>query len=405
MPRCVFDRWLVGLALLGSALLSPAFAQQAEPTAELTAKIARAIQDLGADAFETRNAAQAELQKIGLPAEQAVTAAARSPDPEIAGRARIVLAELARKKLDVELEKVTWATVLERVKHHASNDDWKKPGFADSLLEQAVEKVIDQANKGAKADRVQLPVRFADVTAAEPGVRRGLGPREGTGQLVCGQGSLEFGRGERSIFLVDGSVRVAYANNCLIIARGAVNISHGSGNVVLAGQFIDISHEGSARRARDPAAADPGRGWSLILSGGILRISHASGAICSAPEEVSVGADECIFLNCTPRGDFTRRGNNQVIEKVSLQLQPIATPNPIRDRLQITQVVDRGDSAGFIVVEHNGVEVVVRQGSELKDNLGQPVPGLAGWKLAFAATGYALLSNGKEDAGFVVTKK
>jgi hypothetical protein len=293
------------------------------------------------------------------------------------------------------------------VKQHASNEDWKKPGFADPLLEGAVEKLVEQANLVAKEDRVQMPARFGDVSAAGDRFRPMPGgappPRPGAGQLVCGQGALAFSHCNNSIFLIDGSVRISFATNCLIIARGAVNISHSSGNVVLAGQYIDIGHEGSGLRLGEARGVVAKSGSSLLMSGGSLQIAHAMGAICSAPDEVSVGADNCIFLNCAPKLDG-RRNPNQVIEKVKLQIQPAAPPNPIRDQFKIAQVVDR-DEDRFIIVEQNGVEVVVREGGEIKDNLGKPVPALAGWKLTYISRGHALLSNGKEDAGFVPLKK
>jgi hypothetical protein len=410
------SRGMVCSLFLGFALAIPLSAQTDSPPSksiaspELKAQIAKAVKDLGAEAFETRQAAQDDLVKIGLAAERAVSEAASSPDPEVAGRAKAVLRELAKRKLDSELDKVNWSTILERVKQHAANENWKKPGFADPLLEGAVEKLVEQANLIAKEDRLQMPVRFGDVSAAggRPRPMPGAGPppRPGAGQLVCGQGALEFSFCNNSIFLIDGSVRIAHCSNCLIIARGAINIAHGSGNVVLAGHFIDVSHDGTGLRRGGPmpgGGAVPGS--SLLMSGSILRVSNAFRSICSAPDEATVGCEDCVFLNCKPPADG-RRVANKVIEKVNLQLQPIAVPNPIRDQLKITQVIDRGDSRpGFIVVEHGGVEVVVRPGVEIKDNLGKPVAALANWKLAFTADGYALLSNGKDDAGFVVPRR
>lgn len=390
--------------LLGAWLLVLMMATQVgAQDGELKAKIDALVKDLGADSFNVRLTAQAELVKIGKEAEPAVRAAADSVDVEVSGRARFILAEFAKRKLEAELEKVTWTTILDRVKQHASNNDWQKPGFTDPLIEKAVEKVIAQANSAAGADRVQMPVRFAEIgkDAAVAGPPRP--PGRGS-QLVCGKGSLEFSGGERSIYLIDGNVRISSATNCLIIARGAVRISHGSGNVVLAGQFIDISHDGSHLRG-DPRGPGPAMGGSsLVMSGSILRMSHATQTICSAPDEVRVSSNDCVLLNSAPQTGGGR-STGQRIDKVTLQLQPKSTPNPIIAQLKVTQAYDGGDSRrGFMITEQQGIEVVHRPDAEITDNLGKPLKNLAGWKLAFIADGYALLSNGKEDAGFVILR-
>ncbi len=360
-------------------------------------RISAAIKELGDSAFQVREAAQRELLKIGLPAEKLLQAAARSPDAEIARRIEFILGELSKRKVASEIEKASWATVLERVRKHAASDDWQKSGFEDLLIEGAIEKLIDQANEAAKQKRVNLPVRFAECQANTE-IRGG----RGASRLLCAQGSHEFSGADRSIFLIDGNVRISHASDCLIIARGAVNISHGSGNVILAGQFVDISHDGS--RLRGGEAAVEG-GSSLVLSGSILRMSHSQRSICYAQSELSVGSPNCIFLN-SAKALEGRRASSPQVDGVKLLLQPTAPPNPIRDQLKITQVYGRGDSdAGLAIIEQGGIEIVLRPGAEIKDNLGMPVAALAGWKLAFVADGYALLSNGKEDAGFVIPKK
>lgn len=59
--------------------------------ARLAAQVAKLIKDLGSEDWGTRENAQAELVKIGEPAEKALEAAAGSQDAEVAQRARAAL--------------------------------------------------------------------------------------------------------------------------------------------------------------------------------------------------------------------------------------------------------------------------------------------------------------------------
>lgn len=76
--------------LLMAALLAP---QQDE---DLAKKIDALVRDLGAEDFETREKATAELKKIGKPAIPALKKAAESEDAEVKVRAKALLEEFAR---------------------------------------------------------------------------------------------------------------------------------------------------------------------------------------------------------------------------------------------------------------------------------------------------------------------
>ena len=83
----------IGVVALGPAAGGPASAPASGPSAEaeLQAKIARAIKDLGADDWQKRDSATKLLWKIGQPAEAALKAAAKSEDLEVRVRAESVL--------------------------------------------------------------------------------------------------------------------------------------------------------------------------------------------------------------------------------------------------------------------------------------------------------------------------
>lgn len=65
---------------------------------ELTSRIKELIKQLGNDDWQERESAQKALEEIGEPAEEALTDAAKSSDPEIRHRASIIIKPLVVKK-------------------------------------------------------------------------------------------------------------------------------------------------------------------------------------------------------------------------------------------------------------------------------------------------------------------
>lgn len=83
-------RLIVGMAMF-VALCVTATARADEPAAAADAEIARLIAEMGDDDYFVRERAQAELEKIGFDAFDALTAATTNDDLEIAIRARYLL--------------------------------------------------------------------------------------------------------------------------------------------------------------------------------------------------------------------------------------------------------------------------------------------------------------------------
>ncbi|MBN1422202.1 MAG: hypothetical protein JXP34_25735 [Planctomycetes bacterium] len=68
-----------------------------EPEAGLAEKIAATVERLGSDDYDEREAATAELRKIGLPALDALKVAAKSEDEEVRTRAEALVAEVGEE--------------------------------------------------------------------------------------------------------------------------------------------------------------------------------------------------------------------------------------------------------------------------------------------------------------------
>jgi hypothetical protein len=239
---------------------------------------------------------------------------------------------------------------------------------------------------------------------------------------VSGDGNVGFA--DASVFLVDGSIRIAFANDCVIIASGAVEVSHGRRNVIVAGHYIHTSHDGNPRpRAIGPAGPNaaaggpnagaaaapnpPGGEGSLLVSGRVIDVSHATGTILSAPGVVRVShAQDATFIN-SPDVQTSHQDNCRGVNVAPLPLAPPLLRNPLEGKLKVSQVV-RGDDSrrgAMVVIEHQGVEVAVRPGAPVRDGKGDPLPGLEGWSLSFVGDDVAIFSHGTDLASFYVPTK
>lgn len=365
-------------------------------------RIKRAIEQLGADSFNDREAAQGDLLKLADADDPGLIAAAESKNIEVSRRAQFVLQGLKKRDLQSKAGKLNWDELAKRIAHHAESDDWKAPGWKDEVIEGALQALLDQINPHVPSDPLSLP-RTVDGTVAtvDPAgaLRRGA-------NLVIGRGFQNVSA-DRSVVLVDGWVNASGAKNSIIIATGGVRISHCSGCIVIAGEFIDVSNEGSNFRMR--REGEEAR-RSLMMSGGPLHMSHAAGTVLYTPLAQRNPHSNCVFVNTKVEGlDRPPPGGGEPsskAENVKLGIVPKAMPNKIAGQLNVKQLVERGDSTrAFVIFEVNGVETVVRPGNEIRDNEGKPVPALAGWKLLFVADQYALFSNGKEYSGFELRKQ
>src|SRR5690349_18652005 len=91
-------RWIILIAisvlLAGQPILADAPPTAAANETEIADRIARLIEQLGADDFGTRERAQSELAQLGLEAYDALHAAQTHHDPEIALRARYLVSSM-----------------------------------------------------------------------------------------------------------------------------------------------------------------------------------------------------------------------------------------------------------------------------------------------------------------------
>ena len=102
---------------------------------------------------------------------------------------------------------------------------------------------------------------------------------------------------------------------------------------------------------------------------------------------------------------MSHQQNSQQVVVDNLPLAPREKPNLIAGRIKITLLIAGDGPRKAAVLDHGGVELVVRPGADIRDAAGNPLPGLDGWKLSFVGDEFALFSNGRDYAGFVVPRR
>ena len=307
----------------------------------------------------------------------------------------------ARETVAPEQDATTFDALTESIGRVADSGEWKRPSWKPAGLHRGLSKLVEQLKRATGRADLELPVEPADVRPPEEGNEKN---RILPGSLVvCRDASIGFVA--RSIILADGDVSVAFANECVIVARGAVEISHGSRNVVLAGQFIHVSHDGNAPIGG--ARARPGSNGSVLVCGGYVDVSHATGTIVSAPLGVDISHATGVTFLDSPVQNVSHRHNCVDVKAGELEMAPRPKANPIETRVTLSRIAGSDDdrTRRFVVIKDGGAEVVIRPGQELHNSKGGPLAGLEGWKLKFVADGFALFSNGREDAAFTAPRR
>jgi hypothetical protein len=290
--------------------------------------------------------------------------------------------------------------LIGRIRKAAASGEWKQPAWKDEKLETDLGKLVEAARATAGKAGLKLPVKFQDVTAGAAPRAAGLPG----GMLQVATGNVEVGFANKSIFLVDGSIRIAHCADCVVIARGIVEISHGNRNLILAGHHADISFDGmDGRRAAagGRGVAPPLADGSLIVSGGSIHVSHAQGSICSAPKLIDIShAAEVAFLaspdvkmshqvGCSEHKDFA----------TPLPLPPaVSLPASVFSVKQIVAPDDR--TKQLVTVERNGKEYVLRPGAKLVDEKAEPITGWGNWTVGFITDHVVLFTDGQDDVSF-----
>lgn len=340
---------------------------QAPLTEQETRDLGSLVEALDAERIEDREEAWRKLRGFGPRALPFLKESLKTAGTNL--RAELVA-------LIDALSTVELSAVLDRVRAAADAPGKGAEGEVWALLEKLLNKVSAATHQG-----MDLPTRWAAHKVQVSKDARVAHLRD-------------------SILLVDGCARISHAHNSIIVATGAVSIGHATRVLVLAGPYLSVGFT-DIRSDEDEKAV----GGSLLLGGSRLRVSHAAGALCGAPEGVRIShANQVMTVNSNGvEFGHSKGGGSVTIPGVALGGP---AKNPLEGRIEVTASVEDEGKGGHVLVRVPGLpgEYSVREGDELKEPSGKPFPGTEGWKLIMADRHFALFGDGKSYAGFPLKK-
>jgi hypothetical protein len=337
----------------------------------------------------------------------------------------VACAEIPRAGLP---QNMTLQSVLDRIHDHASNETWKQAGFQDEHIEAWLDRLVGSVAKAAEFPELTLPVRLSGVrseaaAAAEQPNRLPVGVpiRIVQSRLVIGRDvDLKDAALKKSIIFADGSVTVGRVEECIIVARGAVTTTMASSSsIIVSGVYIKLGQY-------DGMPQDTNNG-SLVVSRGWADVVTAYGTLIAAREGITVGRPEGVtFLNAPvpappnvggiPLG---RENNSRSVKVPDLAIEPLPE-HPLTSRIELVGVSHSVHSAvggGFlrreqrvfgprgIVFRFNERIHVAEVGEPIVDEEGQPVEGLADWRLSCIGPKFALLIGPEANAVLRLERK
>jgi hypothetical protein len=302
----------------------------------------------------------------------------------------------------------TLQMVLDRIHEHAKDEAWRAPGWKDDKIEAWLEKLVAAVAKGTERPELKLPVRMADLQAADP-TRLTL---RGSGRLIT-SGPQVFLGARDSLILSDGNLELMIPQNCVIVARGVVKTSGARNCVIVAGSYIGTEYDG-----------EPGGrvGGSLLVSRGIIDARSANGSTLIAGLGSNVErSDGAIFVNQPVPVElqpFPRQKEPRSVEIANLPLEPLpkvplaekmillgtivtppVPPQPrVPGQMPVPRPTTRGGNFTGAVFHFDKQRYVADLNQPIVDQSGQPVEALAGWELTFASDRVALFSREGSDA-------
>ena len=276
---------------------------------------------------------------------------------------------------------LTFDELITRIEKLASSGAWRSKEWDGAEIQSWVEKRLARlADATNRKEIAAMSVSQALRHKSEAG-------RRGGGHIEVGR-DVKIPHANHAVVLASGNVTIGHANDCLVIAGGAVEIAHGRNNVVFGGHYIHVSHDGRGR----PGSSAQG---SVLVSSGMIDVSHATMTICSAPKLVQISHATAVEFVDSPN----RSISHDAASRVHTLDQPIVAArkdHALKSKLSLSWFVE--DSG--VVFRLSGKRYVAELGATIKDESGKPVGELKGWKLTYVSDHFALFKKGRDYMGF-----
>jgi hypothetical protein len=248
------------MVLAAGCIVAPAAGVPAE-----TDPIRKLIAELGADKFQAREKASAELLKLGERALPDLLKATKSPNTEVAMRAEKLVAQIKRQLADKETAAILgeigsdglkdFVKKMVTEKEYATDAKWK----AVEKLAQRVQEFAEKHGEdkflkktvGSTQGEVVRPLAVATrgmrvlhdgasrATVIEASTILSIGPivqaTSITDSLVIVAGDFQATGLRNSIVICSGAVRTTSFDNCIILAKRMVQTNGGLNSFIQAG--------------------------------------------------------------------------------------------------------------------------------------------------------------------------
>ena len=341
------------------------------PSAGNERRIGELIGQLDAEKVGDREAATAELRKLGAAALPTLEKTLADP-PSIEAKFRIQTA-IDGIKLDLARSQALKIDDILAQAKAAQKEGWDK-----ATLEAQLEGLVRILSAETGKKDLKVPVTFGDLGQAP------MGPF-GRSALVKDK-RVKVSSIDKSIVLCESVADISIAKNSIVIAPVAACISHCDNCIIIAGRLAAVSHVQN----------------SVVLCNARLEGSHAQQSILAGPEEVNLSyAQGTVLVNSPPpqrRFPANPREPNASVEVQGITFGEKSPPNPLAGKLTLTLVTQQDQALALFKLPDGSGEYVARYDQEIKTPQGEPIEPLKGWKLIYAGNRLAVFANGEEIA-------
>ena len=334
------------------------------------------IRDLDANEYAAREAASAELLKLGEPAVPAIKAAMRnSTSAEVRVRAERLVREII--VWGDSPHELSLPQILDQVKRATRAKDPAK-ACADGKLEKSLDCWVQVLGQVSGHPGILPPVRFGELKYTAYEQRGEDGSHWQDSLLILRRGRLKSAA--RCVILADELVEIDHAQDCIILTRSAAKLDHCGNSVVIAGQLIQAT----------------GAYGSILVAGSVVDLSNASDSVVAAADEVTA---QFVSNVSAVNSRISRTVQQTGIRGVRLAELSFAKPeakNPLAEQAQLIETLWEGDPVARVRTK-DGKEQIVKYGRAIIGHGDRPVPELRGWTLCFANRGVAVFTDGNDS--------
>jgi hypothetical protein len=370
--------WRVAATWIGLTLWIASQAGLADqPPAADRERIATLIRDLDANEYSAREAASAELLKLGEPAVPAIKAALRnSPSAEVRARADRLVREII--VWGDSPHELSLPQILEQAKQAAQAKDPAKAGD-DGKLEKLLDCWAQVLGQASGQTGIRPPVRFADVKFARYEQRGEEGGAWRDSLLILHRARLKSA--VRCVILADELVEIDHAEDCIILTRAAAKLDHCGNSVVIAGQLIQAT----------------GAYGSILIAGSVVDLSNASDSVVAGADDVSAQfVSNVSAVNSRVDQNALQNGIRRV-RLPELHFAKGEPKNPLAERVRLIETLWEGDPVARVRVK-GAADQIVKYGKAIVGPDAHSVAELKGWTLCFANRGVAVFTDGDDSA-------